>query len=138
MVLNKFSETLKEKAAEATGLLSDLKEGGKEKLLDYVNGLAEILPIIAETGYKLKAFDIEISIPPGVNLQFEKVQDVPKEKIDSILEANKNREMLHLIVNSLVAADEFHKRIKVGNFTLTDISVDLSIPPNVHIKFVKK
>lgn len=138
MVLNKLTENLKDKIGGASGFLNDLKDGSKEKLLNYVNGLSDILPIIAETGYRLESFDIEISLPPGVNLQFKKVQDVSKEKIDSILEANKDKEMLKMIVNSLVAADEFHKKIKVGNYTFTDIGVDVSIPPHVHIKFVRK
>jgi hypothetical protein len=138
MALNKLTESLKEKVAGASEFLSDLKDESKEKLLNYVNSLGEILPIIAETGYRLEAFDIEVSIPPGINLQFKKVLDVPKEKIESILEENKDKELLKLIVNSLVAADEFHKKVKVGSYVFTDISVDLSIPPKVHIKFVRK
>lgn len=138
MVLNKLTENLKGKVAGASEFLSDIKDESKEKLLNYVNGLGEILPIIAETGYRLNAFNVELSIPPGVSLQFEKVLDVPKEKIDGILEQNKDKELLKLIVNSLVAADQFHNKIKLGNYVFTDISIDVSIPPKVHIKFVRK
>lgn len=138
MVLNKLTENLKGKVAGASEFLTDLKDQSKEKLLAYVNGLGEILPIIAETGYRLESIDIEVSIPPGINLQFQKVLDVSKEKINSILEANKDREMLKLIVNSLVAADEFHNKVKLGNYAFTDVSIDLSVPPKVHIKFVRK
>jgi hypothetical protein len=138
VVLNKLTENLKGKVAGASEFLSDLKDESKEKLLNYVNGLGEILPIIVETGYMLKSIDVEVSIPPGINLQFQKVQDVSKDRIDSILEANKDKDMLKLIVNSLVAADEFHKKVKLGNYIFTDISIDLSIPPQVHIKFVRK
>ena len=114
MALNKLTESLKGKVAGATEFLSDLKDESKEKLLNYINGLGDILPIIAQTGYRLNAIDIEVSIPPGVNLQFEKVQDVSKEKIDSILDQNKDKDLLRMIVNSLVAADEFHKKVKLG------------------------
>lgn len=138
MVLDKLTDSLKGKVAGATDFLGDLKEGSKEKLLNYVNGLGDILPIIAETGYRLKSVDIEVSIPPGVNLQFEKVQDVSKEKIDGILEQNKDKDLLKLIVNSLMAADEFHKKVKLGNYAFTEITIDLSLPPKVHIKFVRK
>lgn len=137
MALDKLTGNLKEKVTGAKEFLSDLKDETKEKLLKSINGLGDILPIVAQTGYRLDAFDIEISIPPGINLQFEKVQDVSKEKIDSILEQNKEKELLKVIVNSLVAADEFHKKVKLGNYVFTHISIDLSIPPTVHIKYVR-
>lgn len=124
--------------AGASEFLSDIKDESKEKVLTYVNGLGEILPIIAETGYRLESIDMEVSIPPGIHLQFQKIQDVSKEKIDAILEANKDKDMLKLIVNALVAADEFHKKVKLGNYVFTDVAIDLSLPPKVHIKFVRK
>jgi len=138
VVLNKLTENLKGKVAGASEFLTDLKDESKEKLLKYVNGLGEILPIIVETGYRLESIDVEVSIPPGINLQFQKVQDVSKDKIDSILEANKDKDMLKLIVTSLVAADEFHNKVKLGNYVFTNVSIDLSLPPKVHIKFVRK
>ena len=84
MVLRKLTENMKGKVAGASEFLTDLKDQSKEKLLAHVNGLGEILPIIAETGYRLESIDIEVSIPPGINLQFQKVLDVSKEKINSI------------------------------------------------------
>lgn len=137
MVLDKLTGNLKEKVAGATEFLSDLKDESKEKMLKYINGLGGILPIVAQTGYRLETFDIAISIPPAINLQFKKILDVPKEKIESILEQNKEKELLKLIVNSLVTADEFHQKVKLGNYLFTDIAIDLSIPPTVHIKYVR-
>ncbi len=138
MALNRLTENLKDKMAGAGGYLSDLKEEGKEKFLNYVNGLGDILPLIAEAGYTLNSFDIDVSLPPGISMQFEKVQDVSRVKIDSILEQNKDKELLKMIVTSLVAADEFHKKVKLGNYFLTHITVGLSVPPKMSIKFVKK
>ncbi len=137
MVLDKLTGNLKEKVSGATEFLSDLKEGSKEKILNYINGLGDILPIVAETGYRLETVDIQISLPPAVNLQFRKAEDVSKEKIDAILEQNKDNDLLKLIVNSLVTADEFHKKVKLGSYLFTDIAIDLSLPPKVHIKYVR-
>jgi hypothetical protein len=138
MALNRLTENLKDKVAGAGGYLSDLKEEGKEKFLNYLNGLGEILPLIAEAGYTLDSFDVDVSLPPGISMKFEKVLDVSRVKIDSILEQNKDKDLLKMIVTSLVAADEFHKKIKLGSFLLTHITVDLSVPPRMKISFVKK
>lgn len=138
MDVTKLKENLKEKVAGASEFLGGLKEEGKEKFINYVNGLSDIIPIIAETGYRLKGIDMEVSIPPGVDMHFEKFKNISKETIDQILEANKEKELLRSIVKTLVAADEFHKRLKIGDLLLTDISVNLSLPPKVTMKFLKE
>jgi hypothetical protein len=138
MDISKIKQNLKDKVSDASGYLSDLKEEGKEKFINYVNNLSDIIPIIAETGYQMKGIDMEVAIPPGINMHFEKVRNISKEKIDEILEANKEKELLRSIVKALVAADELHNKLKMGDLLLTDISVNLSLPPKVTIKFVKK
>ncbi|HTY39382.1 MAG TPA: hypothetical protein VMH23_19855 [Bacteroidota bacterium] len=138
MDVSKLTENVKGKIAGASELLGGLKDDAKEKFINYVNGLGDILPVVAETGYRLKGIDMEMSIPPGVDMHFEKFKNVSKENIDKILEANKDKDLLRSLVKALVAADEFHNRLKIGGLKLTDLSVNLSIPPKVTIKFVKE
>jgi hypothetical protein len=138
MDITKLKQNIKDKVSDASGYLTDLKEEGKDKIINYFNGLSEIIPIIAETGYRLKGIDMEVTIPPGINMHFEKFKNISKEKIDQILEQNKEKELLRAIVKALVSADEFHKKLKMGSLRLTDISVNLGLPPKVTIKFAKK
>ncbi|MFI5252264.1 MAG: hypothetical protein ACHQQQ_07545 [Bacteroidota bacterium] len=133
-----MKDNLKEQLTGASEYLSDLKDESKEKMVNYFNNLGDLIPVIAETGYRLKGIDIDVSIPPGVNMHFEKFKNMSKEAIDEILEKNKDKEMLKTIVNSLVAADEFHKKLKMGDLLFTSISINLGLPPKVTIKFVKK
>ena len=138
MGVSKIRETLKDKVSGASDFLSDLKEGGKEKLINSVNGLGEILPVIAKTGYRLKGIDMEMSVPPSVDLHFEKFKNISHEEIDAILEANEGKDLLRTIVRALEAADDFHAKLKLGNLILRDISVGIGIPPKVTIRFLKK
>ncbi|RJP68138.1 MAG: hypothetical protein C4539_09560 [Ignavibacteriales bacterium] len=136
-MLSKIKDDLKGKVSGVTEYIGDLKEEGKEKSISYINGLSEILPIVAKTGYKLKGVDIEMSLPPGINLQFEKFENITKEEIDAIMEANKDKDLLQTIVKTLVMADEFHNKLKMGDLVFTTISVNLSIPPKVSLNFAK-
>jgi len=136
-MLSKIKDDLKGKVSGVTEYIGDLKEEGKEKSISYINGLSEILPIVAKTGYRLKGVDIEMALPPGINLQFEKFENISKEEIDKIMEANKDKDLLQTIVKTLVMADEFHNKLKMGDLLFTTISVNLSIPPKVSLKFAK-
>jgi hypothetical protein len=136
--LGTLKNSFKEQVTSASEYLSDLKEDSKEKIINYFNNLSELIPIIAETGYRLKGIDIELSLPPGINMRFEKFKNMSREAIDEILEKNKEKEMLNAIVNSLVTADEFHNKLKMGDLVFRDISLKLGLPPKVTIAFVKK
>jgi hypothetical protein len=136
--LGTIKNNFKEQINGASEYLSDLKEDSKEKMINSFNNLSELVPIIAETGYRLKGIDIELSLPPGINMRFEKFKNMSREAIDEILEKNKEKEMLNAIVNSLVTADEFHNKLKMGDLVFRDISLKLGLPPKVTIAFVKK
>lgn len=135
---NSIKGNLKDQLSKASEYVTDLKEDGKEKLVAYFNSISDLFPVIAETGYRLKGVDMELSIPPGINLHFQKFKNMSREAIDEILEKNKDKEMLKTIVNSLVAADEIHNKLKVGDLVFSDISISLGLPPSVTIKFVNK
>lgn len=138
MALDSIKGTIKDKMSSAGDILGKVKSQSVDKFLDYVNSINDVLPIIAKTGYTLKGMTIDVSIPPGVSLDFQKTKDVSRKDIEKILEENKGRPVLKLIVDSLVTANEFHKRIKLGSLPFTGILVDVSLPPKVTMKFNKK
>ncbi len=135
MEIDKFKAGLKEKVSSINETISDFKEEGRDKLLNSVNGLTNVIPLVAQTGYTLKSVNVELSLPPGITMQFVKQENISKEKRDEILEANKDNELLKSIVKALVMADEFHNKIKMGNLKMSTISISLSLPPKVSINF---
>ncbi len=128
-------ENIKETPAE---LIARFKGNVNEKILESVNTINSILPLIAQTGYVLKEMYVVISEPQGINMSFEKTLDTSRETIDKILKAHKDKEILRMIVNALVTADDYQKKIKLGNIIFTGIFVDISMPPRISIKFRKK
>lgn len=135
MDFKNFKDDIKDKAAAVNESLNGVKEGGKEKFLDYINSLSDIIPVIASVGYRLTGVDIVVTLPPGVSMQFVKQEIIPKEKIDEIIETNKSNELLISIIKALVMADGFHNKIKMGNLQLIALTVNLTLPPKVTIKF---
>ncbi len=137
MALKNIKGAIKDKVSSTKDFLGNMKNQSVEKVLDYVNSINDVLPIIAKTGYTLKAMSIDVTIPPGVNLDFQKTAEVSRATIEKILEDNKDRPVLKLIVDSLVSANELHNKIKLGNMKFVGILVELSIPPKVTMKFSK-
>ena len=113
----------------------DVKNLTKDKMLTLANDFLALAPIIETTGYKTKEINIGVSIPPRVTWHFEKSQEISKEEIDSILEQNTDKPLLKVIVNTLLTADEFQKKLTPSNLIFTEIDIELGVPPQVNIKF---
>jgi len=117
----------------------DSKAGNSaDELIEATGRINSILPFISQTGYVLKEMHTEVSFPPGISLCFEKTLETSKQTTDKILKSHKDNEMLKMIVNALVAADEYRKKIKLDGMMFTGITVDVNMPPRVSIKFIKK
>lgn len=109
-----------------------------DELINATNRINSILPIISQTGYVLKEMHSEVSFPQGISMSFEKTLETSKETTDKILKSHKDNELLRIIVSSLVSADEYRKKIKLDGLMFTGITVDVSMPPRVSVKFIKK
>jgi hypothetical protein len=135
MPIKNLKESIKGNVSITKEAVGGIKDTARQKLLDSINNLNSILPLIAETGYILKEMNVEVSIPPGVSLAFHKTKEISKDKIAKILKENKDKEMLKMIVNALVSADELHKKIALGKLKYRGLNLELGLPPKVVIKF---
>ena len=145
-VKNVFDETtglLGEGYQSATGLLKetlsnfyDVKNLTSEKLADMANDLIALSPIIEKTGFRTKEINVGVSIPPIIVFHFEKFADVSKDDIDAILKENEDKTLLKVIVTTLVAADDFQKKLTLGNFKFNEIDIEVGVPPEVNVKLV--
>ncbi len=136
--MKQFTEESNLKLKEQFSKLSNFGEDAKEKMLFYTNGLIDLLPLIEQCGYRSKGMAIGIGLPPDVVFHFEKFKDISADEQNAILEANKDREFLNLIVKTLVSADAFQQKLHKTNYRLDVISITMGIPPSVNIELVPK
>ena len=114
------------------------RNSSADELINATNRINSILPLISQTGFVLKEMHSEVSFPQGISMSFEKTLETSKETTDKILKSHKDNELLKIIVSSLVSADEYRKKIKLDGLMFTGITVDVSMPPRVSVKFIKK
>ena len=104
-----------EKLKDLLSFLKNVKEAGVEKVNTFVNDILGLAPLIEVTGFNMKDLSIEAGIPPGIIISFVKEKDVDAETINKMLEDNKDKETLKLIVMALEKADAMQK----GNESFT-------------------
>ena len=109
-----------------------------EKSLEYVQEIIDNLPLYEKIGYRTTSFEIGISVPPSIEIDFHKFKNVNEDEIDKLKEKYKDSKMFLLILNSLVNASSFQNKISTENFESNLISVEITIPPKVSIKFKRR
>jgi hypothetical protein len=146
---NLIPDSFKEKSEELLGKMdehsSKLREyfnnisgAAGEKSINYSNELIKLTPVIEEVGYRTKGISISVGIPPAVTFHFENFKEIDAVKRQEILDANKDKDFLSIIVKTLVSVDEFQAKLDLGNFRLGSIDLTIGLPPSVNVQLVPK
>lgn len=138
---NSFKDSIgsvSDKLKDSLSVLKDLKDASTDKLTSISNDILGLGPLIEETGFIMSDVSVDITIPPGITISFKKGNEIDPEMIDKILEENKDKEMLKLIVRALQKADAMQKSMNLANYVFKGMSMKIGLPPDVSLKFEKK
>ena len=150
-LLNKLSDSVSEKTeaakeaweaninfSKSSEKFTGLTDSAKEKSINFMNDLLALPPIIDKIGFNTTEIAISIGLPPDVTFEFEKAEDVSAEEREAILEQHKDKPMLATIVKTLLIAESYHQKLKMGNFRFTKIEVCVGLTGGVSFHLVPK
>ena len=118
--------------------LSDLKEAGWEKVNTLVNDILGLAPLIDVTGFSMTDVSVDATIPPSITLSFSKERDVDPETIEKLLEENKDKDILTLIVKGLQKADLLQKGMNLSHYKFRGLGMKIGLPPDISLKFTRE
>ncbi|HYD22347.1 MAG TPA: hypothetical protein VEB40_12785 [Flavipsychrobacter sp.] len=117
---------------------SSMTEAANEKSANFTSSLIALSPIIEEIGFKTTSIVLSMGIPPSAVFHFEKIRDISPERREEIMEEHKNNTILKVIVSTLLTADKYQDKIKMGSFKFHCIEVSIGLTPGVNVHLVPK
>jgi inosine-uridine nucleoside N-ribohydrolase len=123
------------KLMDSLSFLKDIKESSIEKIGSLVNDILGLAPLIEVSGFNMRDIHVEVGIPPGIVIAFVKEKDVDAETINKLLEENKDKEMLKLIVRALQKADTMQREMNLSHYKFQGLSMKIGLPPDISLKF---
>lgn len=144
-MLNKASK----KVTEGTDqLLNQLKSGlqklgdlgtvTKDKFIDYIKDVFDVLPHIEEAGFKTKRIIIGISIPPSIEIHVFRVKELNSKQIEVLMNKYESQKMFKLILKALLVSNDFQSKISSESMVFSETCIEISIPPRISIKYLDK
>ncbi len=131
-------EVFDSKLKDSLSFLSDLKEAGWEKVSKLVNDILGLEPLIEVTGFSMRDISVDASIPPSITVLFAKEKEVDAATIEKMLEENKDKEILKLIVKGLQKADSLQKEMSLSHYKFQGLGMKMGLPPNISLKFSRE
>jgi hypothetical protein len=118
--------------------LSDIKDAGWEKANTLVNDILGLAPLIEVTGFSMKDVSVDVTIPPSITISFIKERDVDPATIETLLEENKDKDILSLIVRGLQKADSIQQGMKLSHYKFRGVGMKVGLPPDISLKFTRE
>jgi len=115
--------------------ISNMGSEAKNKVLNFTNEIISIIPILEEFGYKTTELRVGVSIPPTMEMDVLKVMEISQEEHDQKLEKYKAKSMFNLILKALESARSIQSKLSIGDDYYHEFSLQISIPPNIGIKY---
>ena len=130
-------ETIDSRVQDSLSFMKDMKDASWEKVSSTINEILGLAPLIEATGFNMRDLSVDATIPPGITLSFIKEKDVSEEDIDKLLNENKNKDILNLIVRALQKADSIQKGMNLSHYKFGGLTMKIGFPPDVSLKFAR-
>lgn len=118
--------------------VSDFGSYTKDKTVDFVESIVELIPIIEKAGYRTNRFIVGISIPPSVQLHLHRFKEVSDEEIESLKVEYEEKKILKMILSSLITVNSLQGKLSVGDLVFSEVAIDITLPPRISIRYLNK
>ncbi len=130
---------------EGMNLGSMMKDvGGKiadqvsQKAAETMNDANKLLALLQEAGYKVTEFEVELKATPKMTISLTTDAMVSDSKLESIIQANKENEVITLVFSALVQANKLRGKVSLNTIELKSAKIALEALPSVSLQWKEK
>jgi len=128
-------DAIDSKLKDSLSFLSDIKEEGWEKVTTLINDIPGLAPLIEQTGYSMRDISIDASVPPGITIFFAKEKEVDPSIVENLLEQNREKQLLTMLVSGLQKADSLRKELNLSHYKFHGLGMKAGLPPPISLRF---
>ncbi|BDS11417.1 hypothetical protein [Aureispira anguillae] len=136
--VKKSSEEAVTKLKEGAEKLTHLGPTAKEKIIDVVNDVVAVLPLLEQAGYRTNEFKIGIALAPVIEVSFSRFLEVPEGQLEQLKKEHEDKKMFNMILSMLHTANSLSTKLEADDFNFHETVVEITVPPKVSLRYVHK
>lgn len=136
-IQSSFDEAI-DKLKSGLDKVADFGNYTKDKTVDFVEGIAALIPIIEKAGYRTNRFIVGITIPPSVQLHLHRFKEVSDKDIEKLTLQYKDKKILKMILSSLITVNNLQGKLSIGDLVFSEVAIDITLPPKISVRYLNK
>jgi hypothetical protein len=130
---------------ELTMNFGALKEAGgavldkvQQKANETMNDANKLLALLQDAGYQVEEFEVEVKAIPKLTIGVKATTAVSDTKLEAIIKANKENDVIVMVLTALEQANRFRSRVDLKTIELKSLKIEIEGTPSVKLQWKEK
>lgn len=133
-MIDKIKKTIQEAGDVIKEQASNLSEGAKEKSYQVIEDWLQVFPKLEIYGLEITSFSLGVAISPSLEVELKgDHKDFTKERIQKIINENKNNPALNSVMNTIRTTYGLHRRIYATMNDPLIVKIKIRISPEIKV-----
>jgi hypothetical protein len=111
---------------------------GAQKAAETMDQANLLLRLLQDAGYQVGDLEMDLGVPPAITITLKSGPMLTESKLDSIYQANKENDLLGLVLEALVQANRLRDKVKLETIELKDTKIVLKATPSISLHWKEK
>jgi hypothetical protein len=111
---------------------------GAEQGTQVVKQANQLLTLLQGVGYQVGELSVDLGLPPTVTVELKAGPLVNYNSLDVIFQANKDNDVLAMILGALIQANKLRDMVKLETIELKGTKLVLRTPPSISLHWKEK
>ncbi|MEK7256878.1 MAG: hypothetical protein AAB316_19140 [Bacteroidota bacterium] len=135
-MFEKIKSTVQHAGDSLKGQAVAIGEAAKEKGFQIIETWVSILPKLEKYGMKANYFSVGVSINPVLEVELRaKPADFPEERVQQLLEENKDNTPLRLVFSAIKTTYQLHNKAHIHRSEPLTVKIKVRLSPEVKVSF---
>jgi len=97
-----------------------------------------LLTLLQDAGYQVGELTVDLAVPPTVTVELKTGPLVSDSKLDGVFQANKDNDVLAVVLGALIQANKLRDMVKLETIELKGTKLVLKTPPSISLHWKEK
>jgi len=111
---------------------------GAQQAAEAMTQTNHLLTLLQDAGYQVGELTVDLAVPPTVTVELKTGPLVSDSKLDGVFQANKDNDVLAVVLGALIQANKLRDMVKLETIELKGTKLVLKTPPSISLHWKEK